>query len=48
MAANYFQILDADVWTEMPIRNIGTNGYVYVGRKYHEEYKARAFVKKRD
>jgi hypothetical protein len=46
MTADYFHLLDADVWTKLPVRNIGTNGYVYVGRKYHEEYEAKVFVKK--
>jgi hypothetical protein len=45
---SYFHMLDAEVWEEMPVRNVGTNGYVYVGRKYHEEYEARVFLRKRD
>lgn len=41
-------MLDAEVWKEMPTRNIGSNGYVYVGRKYHEEYEAKIFVRKKE
>lgn len=42
---NRFHTLDADVWKEVEPKPINTSGYTYVGRKYHEKYEARVFVK---
>jgi exosome complex RNA-binding protein Rrp4 len=41
-------MLDADEWEEIPVRKIGSNGYVYVRRKYHEEYEARIYLRKKE
>ena len=48
MTANYFHMLDADIWEEMPKRNVQANGYAYVGRKYHDDYEVKIFVKRKD
>jgi hypothetical protein len=49
MSFDSFHLLDADVWTEVEIKKIQSNGYVYAGRKYKdEEYIAKVFIKKRE
>jgi hypothetical protein len=49
MSFDSFYLLDEDVWQEVNVRKIQSNGYVYAGRKYKdEEYEAKVFVKKRD
>lgn len=48
MKANYFHVLDADVWKELPAKNVGTNGYVYAGRKFHENYEVKLFIREKE
>jgi len=49
MSFDSFHLSDADVWTEVEIKKIQSNGYVYAGRKYKdEEYEAKVFIKKRE
>ncbi len=49
MSFDSFHLLDADVWTEIEVKKIQSNGYVYAGRKYKdEEYEAKVFIKKRE
>ena len=47
MKPNYFYALDADVWKELPAKRVGANGYVYAGRKYHENYEVKLFIREK-
>jgi len=48
MSSDYYHLLDANKWTEIPNRKIQENGYVYAGRKLKDEYEIKVFVKKRE
>jgi hypothetical protein len=48
MGFDNFHLLDADIWKEMESKKIQENGYVYVGRKFFEEYEVKVFIKKKE
>lgn len=47
MSTDYYHLLDANVWKEIPDRKIQDNGYVYAGRKLKEGYEIKLFVKEK-
>lgn len=48
MGFDSFHLLDADVWKELPDKEILNNGYVYAGRKLTGKFDVKIFVKEKE